>query len=190
MIVFFYFEKSNFSHKDNNTKLKTSGIIKKDNEYGIKRNFRIILNNFELYFQQNNLEMIALNTIYRHKFSFVQEDVVLFAKVSGDNNPLHLDADFAATTAFKKPIIHGALASSVFSKIMGTEFPGFGSIYLKQVSEYKRPMFVDTEYEAVFTVTSINEEKHIAEISTEIFDVHTGKKTTEGMAVIMNKEEF
>jgi acyl dehydratase len=134
--------------------------------------------------------MIPLNTVYRHKFSFSQNDVVLFAQVSGDNNPLHLDADFAATTAFKRPIIHGALASSVFSKIMGTEFPGFGSVYMKQVSEYKRPMFVDTEYEAVFTVMSINPDKHTAEISTEIFDVSTGKKTTEGMAVIMNKEEF
>jgi acyl dehydratase len=134
--------------------------------------------------------MIPLNTVYRHKFSFVQNDVVLFAKVSGDNNPLHLDAEFASTTPFKRPIIHGALASSVFSKVMGTEFPGFGSVYLKQVSEYKRPMFVDSEYEAVFTVISINVEKHTAEISTEIFDVATGKKTVEGMAIIMNKEEF
>ncbi|MEY4539372.1 MAG: hypothetical protein RLZZ306_1129 [Bacteroidota bacterium] len=134
--------------------------------------------------------MIAINTVYRHKFSFSQDDVILFAQVSGDNNPLHLDADFAASTPFKRPIIHGALASSVFSKIMGTEFPGFGSVYMKQISEYKRPMFVDTEYEAVFTVTSINSDKHSAEISTEIFDVQTGKKTTEGMAVIMNKEEF
>ena len=134
--------------------------------------------------------MIALNTVYRHKFSFSQEDVILFANVSGDHNPLHLDAEFAATTSFKRPIIHGSLASSVFSKIMGTEFPGFGSVYMKQVSEYKRPMFVDTAYEAVFTVMSINPEKHVAEVSTEIFDVQTGKKTTEGLAVIMNKTEF
>lgn len=134
--------------------------------------------------------MIAINSVYRHKFSFSQNDVVLFAEVSGDNNPLHLDADFAATTVFKKPIIHGALASSIFSKIMGTEFPGFGSVYMKQVSEYKRPMFVDTVYEAVFTVTEVNPDKHTAEISTEIFDVQSGKKTTEGMAVIMNKEKF
>ena len=134
--------------------------------------------------------MIQLGTVYRHKFSFTQEDVILFAQVSGDNNPLHLDAEFAATTAFKRPIIHGALASSVFSKIMGTEFPGFGSVYLKQTSEYKRPMFVNQEYEAVFTVTSINADKHTAEISTEIFDVQTGKKTTEGSASIMNKEKF
>ena len=45
--------------------------------------------------------MIALGTVYRHQFSFSQQDVILFAQVSGDNNPLHLDADFAATTAFK-----------------------------------------------------------------------------------------
>jgi acyl dehydratase len=134
--------------------------------------------------------MIALGTVYKHSFRFTQDDVVKFAEVSGDNNPIHLDADFAATTQFKRPIIHGALASSVFSKVMGTLFPGFGSVYLKQVSEYKRPMYVDTDYEAIFTVTTINAEKHTAEISTEIFDVVTNKQTTTGMAVIMNKEQF
>lgn len=134
--------------------------------------------------------MIALNTVHRHKFSFTQDDVILFAKVSGDNNPLHLDAEFAATTQFKRPIIHGALASSIFSKVMGTEFPGFGSVYLKQVSEFKRPMFVDTDYEAVFTVVNIDEKKHVAEIKCEIFDVATNKKTTDGMATIMNAEQF
>lgn len=134
--------------------------------------------------------MIELNTVYKYQFTFCQDDVILFAKVTGDNNPVHLDADFAASTNFKKPIIHGALASSVFSKVMGTIFPGYGSIYLKQVSEYLRPMFVDMPYEAVFTVTSINTEKHSAEISTEIFDMTTGKKTTNGMAVIMNIEKF
>lgn len=134
--------------------------------------------------------MIPLGTIFKHSFSFTQNDVILFAQVSGDNNPLHLDADFAANTPFKKPIIHGALASSVFSKIMGTQFPGFGSVYLKQSSEYLRPMFVDQEYEAVFTVSAINLEKHSAEITTEIFDKTTGKKTTNGLAVILNKEKF
>ncbi len=134
--------------------------------------------------------MIALHTVHRHRFSFTQDDVILFAQVSGDNNPLHLDPAFAATTPFKRPIIHGALASSIFSKVMGTEFPGFGSVYLKQVSEYKRPMFVDTEYEGVFTVISIDPNKHVAEIKCEIIDLATGKKTTEGVATIMNKEEF
>jgi acyl dehydratase len=134
--------------------------------------------------------MIPLNTEFKHQFSFTQDDVILFAKVSGDNNPLHLDAEFAATTNFKKPIIHGALASSVFSKVMGTMFPGFGSIYLKQSSEYLRPMFVDVPYEAVFKVININAEKHVADISCEIYDTISGKKTTNGLAVIMNTEKF
>ena len=142
------------------------------------------------YKQQTKTPMIELGTIFKHQFSFTQNDVILFAKVSGDNNPLHLDAEFAATTNFKKPIIHGALASSVFSKVMGTLFPGFGSIYLKQSSEYLRPMFVEVPYEAVFTVVAINTEKHVADISCEIFDTTTNKKTTNGLAVIMNTEKF
>jgi acyl dehydratase len=137
--------------------------------------------------------MISLNTVYRHTFSFTQDDVILFAQVSGDNNPLHLDAAFAATTAFKRPIIHGALSSSVFSRYMGTEFPGPGSIYMSQNSEYKRAMYVDTLYVAVFKVIAIDPVKHTAEISTEIFDIKDGKQNkvrVTGKAVIMNEEKF
>jgi acyl dehydratase len=134
--------------------------------------------------------MMTIGTIHRHQFQFSQADVELFAQVTGDNNPLHLDAAFAATTPFKRPIIHGALGSSVFTKVMGTEFPGFGSVYLKQSTEFKRPMYVDTPYEAVFTIVAINAEKHSAEISTEIFDAQTQKLCTTGLAVIMNTEQF
>ena len=123
-------------------------------------------------------------------FSFTQVDVEAFAKLTGDNNPIHLDADYAATTQFKRPIIHGHLSSSIFTKVLGTEFPGFGSIYLRQETEFLRPMFVENDYEAVFTIKSINEEKHSAEVSTDIFDKLTGKQTIRGVAVMMNKEKF
>ena len=127
---------------------------------------------------------------FTHNFKFTQEDVEAFARVTGDNNPLHLDADYAATTAFERPIIHGMLGASVFTKVLGTEYPGYGSIYVSQTLSFLRPMFVDTDYEAVFTVTSINTDKHMAEISTEIRDAQTGKVTTRGVATMINKEKF
>ena len=86
--------------------------------------------------------MIKVGDFYEIEFSFTQEQVNDFCKISGDFNPLHWDVDFAASTPFKKPIIHGALIASVFSRVMGMEFPGSGSVYLKQVSEFKRPLFV------------------------------------------------
>lgn len=127
---------------------------------------------------------------FTHTFRFSQADVEAFAQVTGDTNPLHLDAGFAATTPFKRPIIHGMLGACVFTKVLGTEYPGSGSVYLKQTLEFLRPMFVDTDYQGVFTILSINAEKHTAEFSTEIFDSQTRKVTTRGVATLINKEKF
>jgi len=131
--------------------------------------------------------MITVNQTYIHDFSFAQADVEAFAKVSGDTNPLHLDADFAAGTIFRKPIIHGFLGGSVFSKILGTEFPGEGSIYLKQSMEFLQPMFVGVLYEAVFTVLEILP-KSSARIETKIVEKETQKVVTLGEAVVMNRQ--
>lgn len=132
----------------------------------------------------------GLNAVHRYSFRFSQADVADFARVTGDNNPLHLDADFAAQTPFKRPIIHGMLGASVFTKVLGTEFPGYGSVYLGQTLEFMRPMFVDTDYEATFTVQSIDSAKHTAQILGEIRDKQTGKVTTKGVATLMHREKI
>lgn len=134
--------------------------------------------------------MIEIGTTFSHRFRFSQADVVAFAQVSGDDNPLHLDEAFAATTMFKRPIMHGMLGASIFSKVIGTMFPGQGSVYVKQSLEFMRPMYVDTDYEAVFEVVAINPEKHFADITTEIKDVATAKVTTKGMATVMHRNHF
>ncbi len=82
------------------------------------------------------------------------------------------------------------LGASVFTKVLGTEYPGYGSIYVSQTLSFLRPMFVDTDYEAVFTITSLNPEKNMAEISTEILDAQTRKVTTRGAATMINREKF
>lgn len=130
------------------------------------------------------------NDTHHHAFRFSQGDVIDFARVTGDNNPLHLDADFAAQTPFKRPIIHGMLGACIFTKVLGTEFPGPGSVYLAQTMEFLRPMFVDTDYEVIFTVQSIDTQKHTAQILGEIRDVQTGKITTRGVATLMHKEKI
>lgn len=134
--------------------------------------------------------MIEQNQVYRHTFTFSQEDVVKFAEVTGDDNPLHLDEAYAASTIFKQPIMHGFLGSSIFSKVFGTLFPGEGTVYLKQQMEFLRPMLVATEYEAVFEVMEIDREKHRARISTQILDKEKGKVTIRGEATVMHNEKI
>ncbi|NID12748.1 MaoC family dehydratase [Fibrivirga algicola] len=130
------------------------------------------------------------NDTHHHAFRFAQEDVIDFARVTGDNNPLHLDADFAAQTPFKRPIIHGMLGACIFTKVLGTEFPGPGSVYLGQTLEFLRPMFVDTDYDVTFTVQSIDPAKHTAQILGEIRDTQTKKVTTRGVATLLHKEKI
>lgn len=132
----------------------------------------------------------GLGATHRYTFRFSQADVTDFARVTGDNNPLHLDAEFAAQTPFKRPIIHGMLGASVFTKVLGTEFPGYGSVYLGQTLDFLRPMFVDTDYEATFTVQATDPAKHTAQIIGEIRDLQTGKVATRGVATLMHREKI
>ena len=128
--------------------------------------------------------------VYEEEFSFSQEEVDQFAKVSGDDNPIHIDAEYAANTSFKKPIMHGFLAGSVFSRLIGTKFPGEGTVYLKQSMAFRRPMFVDVTYKAILTVTMANANRHIAQIETKIVGVEDGKAYLTGEAQVMNAERI
>jgi acyl dehydratase len=133
--------------------------------------------------------MIELNQVYTHQFKFSQEEVNQFAEVTGDKNPVHLDASYAAKTMFKRPIMHGMLGAALFSKVFGTLFPGEGTIYLKQSLNFLRPMYVDTQYEAVFTVKELFPDKSRATIETSIRD-EQGKICTTGEATVMNIEKI
>src|ERR1700752_5378524 len=104
--------------------------------------------------------MIEVGQTYSHDFKFTQDEVNRFAEVTGDKNPVHLDADYAAKTMFKRPIMHEMLGAYLFSKVFGTLFPGEGTIYLKQSLTFMKPMFVDTPDEAVFTVKELIKEKN------------------------------
>ena len=130
--------------------------------------------------------MIEVNQVYSHDFQFSQEEVNQFAQVTGDKNPVHTNAEYAAKTMFKRPIMHGMLSASLFSKVFGTLFPGEGTIYLKQSLAFLKPMYVDTAYEAVFTVKEVIKEKNRAIVETSIKDKATGVVCTTGEATVMN----
>lgn len=121
---------------------------------------------------------------HTEEFSFTQEQVVAFAEISGDKNPIHLDPEFAEKSFFKTTIMHGFLTGSVFSKIIGMYFPGEGSIYLKQDLSFHRPMFVDNIYVATVSITDIDFDKKHLVLNTQITDKNTGKPTISGSALV------
>lgn len=134
--------------------------------------------------------MIEVGQVYNHEFKFSQEEVNQFAQVTGDKNPVHTDAAYAAKTMFKRPIMHGMLSASLFSKVFGTLFPGEGTIYLKQSLSFLKPMYVDTVYEAVFTVKEVIKDKGRATVETLIKDKTTGIVCTSGEATVMNVDKI
>lgn len=116
--------------------------------------------------------------------SFSQADVDGFAKLSEDRNPLHLSADFAASTRFKQQIVHGALTSSLFSGLLGLHLPGPGTIFLSESKSFKRPLFLDQAVTARVTVKHIRTDKPIVKFVEECVD-HAGKVVVVGEAVVM-----
>ncbi len=94
--------------------------------------------------------------------TFVEEDVAEFARVSGDSNPAHMDENYAKTTQFKTRIVHGMLAGSLFSALLGTVLPGVGTIYTGQTLKFTRPVHFGEEITASVTVKELNPERNRA----------------------------
>lgn len=115
--------------------------------------------------------------------SFNEDEVRAFAELSGDKNPVHLDAEYAATTQFGQRIVHGALVSSLFSTILGTRLPGDGSIYMSQNSQFRAPVNLDEEITATAEVTAIHEKKPIVTLKTTVTNAD-GKEVVRGEAVM------
>ncbi len=112
-----------------------------------------------------------------------ETDVVLFAGISGDTNPVHVDAEFAKGTIFKERIAHGMLTAGFISTVLGTKMPGPGAIYLSQTLNFKAPVKIGDTVTALCTVATIKVEKRRALIHCQCKVGDT--VVVEGEAVIM-----
>ena len=95
-----------------------------------------------------------------------EADIVLFAGVSGDTNPVHLNQAFAEQTQFKSRIAHGMLSAGFISAVLGAKLPGPGSIYLSQTLRFKAPVKIGDTVVATCTVTEVVPEKRRVILST------------------------
>ena len=120
--------------------------------------------------------------------TITEADVVLFAGISLDTNPVHLDEQYAATTQFGGRIAHGMLAASLISAVLGTRLPGPGAIYLGQNLKFRAPVKIGDTLTATATVAKIREDKPILTLETVVTN-QDGAQVITGEAVVMVPEK-
>ncbi len=131
-----------------------------------------------------DIHHLEVGQSYRKSVVISQERVELFARASGDTNPLHLDDNFAKGTRFGRRVAHGMLAAGIIGGIFGTEFPGYGTIYLSQEIKFIRPVFVGDEITFVVEIIEKIIDKNRLILSTVGHNQH-GEKVVEGKAVVL-----
>lgn len=114
----------------------------------------------------------------------VSEDVInAFADISGDRNPVHLDAAYAATTMFKERIAHGMLSAAYISAVFGMKLPGPGAIYISQTLAFKAPVKIGDTVVTTVKVVELLPEKRRARFETVC--TVAGKPVLTGEAQLM-----
>lgn len=114
--------------------------------------------------------------------TITEKDLDLFIQITGDENPLHIDDDFARQTFFGQRIAHGMLSVAFFSTLVGMHLPGIGAIYKSQTLEFLRPVFVGDTLTAFFEIIAIDPEQERIEIKSWI-DNQAGENVIEGKTV-------
>ena len=107
---------------------------------------------------------VGMTDVYSKTVS--EADIVMFAGISGDTNPVHLCQLFAEGTVFKERIAHGMLGASFISTVLGTRLPGPGCIYLSQNLRFRAPVKAGDTVVARVTVKEINQEKKRVTLET------------------------
>ncbi len=110
-------------------------------------------------------------------------NIVAFAEISGDRNPVHLDADYAATTMFKERIAHGMLSAAYISAVFGMKLPGPGAIYISQTLKFKAPVKIGDTVVTTVKVAELVPEKRRARF--ECVCTVNDKPVVEGEAMLM-----
>ncbi|MGD9910427.1 MAG: MaoC family dehydratase [Candidatus Izemoplasmatales bacterium] len=106
------------------------------------------------------IEEIKMFDESSYTYTFTEDATEMFGKLTGDLNPQHMDEQYAADSIFGRRVVHGMFVGSMFSKIFGLDYPGVGSIYIKQSLKFKKPVFFGDTIEAKVIVKEINVERN------------------------------
>lgn len=113
-----------------------------------------------------------------------EADVMAYADLVGDRNPMYLDAEYARRTRFGRRIAQGMLAAGLVTAVLGSRLPGPGAICLSQQVEYLAPVYLDDRIEAVVEVVAWRPDKRIVTLKTDCYN-QDGVQVLAGQAVLM-----
>lgn len=112
------------------------------------------------------LEDLSVGMSASYAKTITDADVVLFAGVTGDDNPVHINAEYAAETLFKQRIVHGMFSAGLISAVLGTRMPGPGAIYIDQQLSFRAPVHIGDTVVATATVLEIDTERRRVKLET------------------------
>lgn len=113
-----------------------------------------------------------------------EADIVAFAGVSGDTNPIHVNAEYAKHTRFGQRIAHGALIASYISNVIGNQLPGEGTIYLSSSLHFRAPTFIGDTVTATCTIQAVRQDKPIFTLQCRVTN-QRGETVCDGESVIL-----
>jgi 3-hydroxybutyryl-CoA dehydratase len=137
----------------------------------------------EAALQERRLEDLSVGQTAERRHVVTEADIEAFAAVSGDTNPVHMDADYAAGTRFGGRIAHGMLAVSYLSAVLGVDLPGPGAVYVSQTLRFRRPVRIGDEIVSRVTITAIDGQR--GRVTLETLCLVGDKAVVEGEAVVM-----
>jgi len=135
-----------------------------------------------------NYSDISSGQTYESERTITDEMVIEFARITGDDNPIHLDEEAASKSMFGRRIAHGMLVMGVVSSVLGREFPGPGAVYMKQEARFLRPVYINERIRVKVTVLEKIEEKSRLRLSTEVLKEDDQPAVTGEALVLFRKE--
>ena len=113
-------------------------------------------------------DTITVGDVFQFEKEITRDDVVAFADLTGDHNPLHVNEEFGKKSQFKRNIVHGMLAGSLFSTLVGMHCPGEKSLYMSQSLNFRLPIYYDDKVTVRGTVVDKTDSIKLITLKTEI----------------------
>jgi 3-hydroxybutyryl-CoA dehydratase len=134
------------------------------------------------------IDQLSIGDAKESRKTVSETDVYLFAGISGDFNPMHVDAEYAKTTPFGARVAHGPLTLALCAGILGTELPGLGTVAVSNHIEYQRPVYIGDTITVRVEVAALEPERNRATMAIT-WRNQDGDQVAEGAMVVKPPRE-